>query len=172
MSAFDFVVFALVGASVVAGALRGFLRAAITCVAILIGLVIAARGYGLASALLRWLGIVESSAAANASGFLFIMCVALVCGFAAGQLVRAGLRRARLEWFDRAMGGMFGLLRGLALCSVLYLALTAFPVRISSVTEARTAPVLAEGARLLAAFTSPEMRARFLDEYRILFNDK
>jgi len=80
-------------------------------------------------------------------------------------MVRRGLSRARLQWFDRALGAAFGLVRGLAVCSIMYLALTAFPVRLGSVTEARTAPVLAEGARLLAAFTSPEVRTRFLDEH-------
>ena len=38
------------------------------------------------------------------------------------------------------LGGAFGLLRGWLVCSILYLALTAFPVRLSSVEEATTAP--------------------------------
>jgi hypothetical protein len=80
------------------------------------------------------------------------------------------LRRARLEWFDRVLGGAFGLLRGVAVCSAIYLALTAFPVRLSSVEEARTAPALAQGARLLALCTSEDVRVRFLAGYRSLTN--
>jgi membrane protein required for colicin V production len=165
MTVFDFIVLALVGASVVAGALRGLVRALMTGAALIVGLFVAARGYEAAGALLQGLGIVESRAAGYAGGFLLIMCVALGVGFFAGRLVTGSLRRVRLQWFDRALGATFGFIRGLAVCSIMYLALTAFPVRITSVTEARTAPLLAEGARLLAFFTSQDVRTRFLEEF-------
>jgi hypothetical protein len=48
----------------------------------------------------------------------------------------------------------------------MYLALTAFPVRFSAVSEARTAPVLALSAQALSYLTSNELRARFLAGYR------
>ena len=73
---------------------------------------------------------------------------------------------------DRVLGGAFGLLRGWEVCSILYLALTAFPVKISSVTEARTAPILAQGAKMLGIFTSQEMRTRFYESYSNLFTGK
>ena len=95
--------------------------------------------------------------------------IVLAAGFVLGESARAGLRRAKLEWFDRALGAGFGLLRGVAVCSVVYLALTAFPVRLEAVARARTGPALAEGARLLALCTSSEVRARFLAEYERLF---
>jgi membrane protein required for colicin V production len=121
-----------------------------------------------AGAALSGLGIVESTEAANAGGFLLIMVIALAGGFLAGRFISGGLRRVRLQWFDHVLGGAFGLLRGLAVCSVLYLTLTAFPVHIHAVAEARTAPVLAQGARILSAFTSQEMRARFYEEFKTL----
>ncbi len=165
MTLFDFIVFALTGASVMAGASRGLLRALITVIALIVGLLIAGQGYELAGSLLRSVGLVESREAANAGGFLLITSVVLVAGFVGGQMVRGGLRRVRLEWFDRVLGGAFGLLRGLAVCSVMYLALTAFPMRIEAVDKAKSAPLLAEGARWLAYFTSEDLRIRFLDKY-------
>jgi membrane protein required for colicin V production len=166
MTFFDLIVLALIGASVVAGALRGLVRGLLTGVALLLGLLLAARGYEGAGAILRAVGLVDSSAWANACGFLLIVGCALVSGFIAGRWVAWGLRRARMQWLDRTLGASFGLLRGLAVCSILYLALTAFPVRLDSVAQARTAPILAEGARLLAAFTSPDIRTRFFNEHR------
>lgn len=166
MTVFDFIVLALIGASVVAGALRGLVRALITGAALVMGLFVAAHGYEAAGAILRGMGIAEG-AAASAGGFLAIMGAALVAGTVCGRWVSGGMRRAHLEWFDRALGAAFGLVRGLAVCSIVYLALTAFPVRLDSVAEARTAPVLAEGARLLAAFTSQELRSRFFDEHGV-----
>lgn len=167
MTSFDLIVLALVASSIVSGALRGIVRASLTGAALIIGLLIAARGYGAAGSILRGLRIVQSSEAANAGGFLLIMLLALVGGFLAGRLVSGGLRFVRLEWLDRVLGGAFGLLRGWAVCSILYLALTAFPVSISSVTEARTAPILAQGAKLLGVFTSKEVRTRFMKAIQI-----
>ena len=172
MTFFDFVVLALIASSVVSGAMRGIVQALLTSAALIIGLLIAAQGYEFVGSILRGLKIVESREAANAGGFLLIMAIALVGGFLVGRLISGGLRRVRLKWFDRVLGGAFGLLRGWAVCSILYLALTAFPVKISSVTEARTAPILAQGAKMLGIFTSQEMRTRFYEGYSNLFTGK
>jgi len=172
MTLFDLIVLALVAASVVAGALRGLINALITFFALVLGLLLAARGYAIAGSILRGLDIIESSAGANAVGFILIAFIALAAGFVAGRLISKRLKRARLAWLDRTLGAGFGLLRGLALCSILYLALTAFPVRLSAITEATSAPVLAEGARLLTAFTSSDLRTRFLKGYSESTNRK
>jgi len=170
MTFFDFLVLALVASSVVSGAMRGIVRALLTGAALIAGLFIAAQGYEAVGAILRGLKLVESNAAANACGFLLIVVAALVGGFLAGRLIKGGLQHVRLEWFDRVLGGAFGLLRGWAVCSILYLALTAFPVSIDSVTEARTAPILAQGANFLSFFTSQEVRTRFYESYSGLIN--
>jgi membrane protein required for colicin V production len=172
MTFFDFIVLALIASSVVSGAMRGIVKALLTGAALIIGLLIAARGYEAVGSIVRGLKLFESKEAANAVGFLLIMTIALIGGFLAGRLVTGGLRHVRLEWFDRALGAAFGLLRGLAVCSALYLALTAFPVRLSSVTEARTAPILAQGARMLGVFTSQEVRTRFYESYSDLIYSK
>ena len=168
MTFFDLIVLALVGASLVAGAMRGFVRALVATLAMFAGVVVAARSYEGAGSLLRALGVVESDAAAGAWGFLSIVGFALALGFAAGQFLKGGLKRARLEWMDRALGAVFGFARGMAVCSVIYLALTAVPVRLETVEEARTAPALAEGAKLISWLTSADVRARFEAEYRRL----
>jgi membrane protein required for colicin V production len=169
MTFFDLFVLAIVGASVAAGALRGMVRALIAVFGLAVGFILATHTYESAGALLRSLGVVESIEAAHAGGFLLVTGLVLLAGLVLGEFARAGLRRARLEWFDRVLGACFGLVRGVAVCSVVYLALTAFPVRLDSVAKARTGPALAEGARLLALCTSNDVRARFLTQYHHLF---
>lgn len=165
MTVFDLIVLSLCGASIVAGALRGLVRAVLTGAALIVGLVVAARGYETAGTFIRALGLVESNEAAHAAGFLALTGLIFGLGFVAGHLLTSRLKRTRLAWFDRALGAGFGLLRGFFVSSALFLALTAFPVRISSVEEARTAPLLAEGAKLLTAFTSQDVRSSFLKQY-------
>ena len=169
MTFFDLFVLAIVGASVAAGALRGFVRALIASFGLVVGFFVASHTYEQAGAFIRGAGLVESAEAGYAAGFLLMVGIVLTVGFILGESVRAGLKRAKLQWFDRALGAGFGLVRGVAVCSVVYLALTAFPVKIEAVTHARTGPALAEGARLLALCTSDELRARFLTQYRHLF---
>ena len=169
MTFFDLFVLAIVGASVASGALRGFVRALVASIGLLVGFFVASHTYEQAGAFLRGLGLVESVEAGYAAGFLLMVGLVLAAGFILGESARAGLRRARLEWFDRALGAGFGLVRGVAVCSVVYLALTAFPVKLDAVAQARTGPALAEGARLLAFCTSDELRTRFLARYQHLF---
>ena len=168
MTFFDLFVVLVVGASVASGALRGLVRAVVTLAALILGLFGAAQTYEQAGALLRGLGLFESAEAARAGGFLLVAGLCLGIGLVAGQSLRAGLKHARLAWFDRVLGAAFGLARGAAVCSVVYLALTAFPVRLATVEQARTGPALAACARLLALCTSDEVRARFLAGYQRL----
>ena len=168
MTFFDLIVLALVGASLVAGALRGFARALVATLAMFAGVIVAAQTYETAGAALLALNLVGSNAAASAWGFLLIVGLALALGFVAGQLLKGGLKRAKLAWMDHALGALFGFVRGMAVCSVVYLALTAFPLRLSTVEEARTAPLLAEGAKLISWLTSADVRARFHAEYKRL----
>ncbi len=169
MTFFDFLVLAVVGASVAAGAMRGLVRALIAGAALVAGLFLASQTYGAAGAQLKTFGLVKSTEAASAGGFLLVAGLVLGIGFAVGQRVRSGLGRTRLGWLDRALGAAFGMARGVAVCSGIYLALLAFPVRIEAVTEAKTGPALAAGARLLSLCTSEDVRARFQAEYRRLF---
>ncbi|HET8677175.1 MAG TPA: hypothetical protein VFO63_15370, partial [Blastocatellia bacterium] len=53
-------------------------------------------------------------------------------------------------------------------CSVIYLALTAFPVKIEAVERAAFAPFLLEGTRVIAYLTSSEMRERFFEGYAMV----
>lgn len=169
MTFFDLFVLTIIASSVVAGALRGLVRALVTGAALIVGLIVGAQAYEPAGALLVGVGVVESPEAASAGGFLLIVGAALGAGLVLGAFVKARIGRTRLGWLDRALGASFGFIRGAALCSAIYLALTAFPVRLGTVEGASTAPALAEGARLLALCTSPDVRERFLAEYRRLF---
>src|SRR5918911_985883 len=107
MTVFDLFVLAIVVASVAAGALRGFVRALIGSFGLVVGLILAAHFYETAGAFLRSLGVVESAEASHALGFLLVTGIVLIAGLVVGEFARAGLRRARLEWFDRVLGAGF-----------------------------------------------------------------
>jgi hypothetical protein len=71
----------------------------------------------------------------------------IVLGALIAFLVNRFLKMAALQWVDRLLGGIFGLLRGWAIASIIALALIAFPVRQDPMTRSVFAPYLLAGAR-------------------------
>ena len=163
MTVLDYFVLIVVVASVASGATRGLIKGIISVSSAVAGLVLAAQLYPYAAGLLS--GFVSTSRAANLLGFVAVFLTVLVGGSLLARWVRGGLKRARVGWADHILGAAFGLVRGWLICSVIYLALTAFPVKIEAVERATFAPALLEGTRVIAYLTSPELRERFLSGY-------
>jgi membrane protein required for colicin V production len=101
-------------------------------------------------------------------GFVAVFLAVMAGGSLLARFMRGGLKRARMDWVDHILGAAFGLARGWLICSVIYLALTAFPVKIEAVERATFAPALLEGTRVIAYLTSTELRERFLSGYTMV----
>jgi membrane protein required for colicin V production len=166
MTVLDYFVLIVVVASVASGATRGIIKGIISVSSALAGLVLAAQLYPYAARLTS--GFVSTTRAANLLGFVAVFLTVLACGSLLARRLRGGLKRARLNWVDQMMGAAFGLVRGWLVCSAIYLALTAFPIKIESVERAAFAPALLEGTRVIVYLTSPELRERFLGGYRMV----
>jgi len=164
MTVLDYFVLIVVVASVASGATRGILKGIISVASALAGLVLAAQFYAYAAVLF---GAAKATAPwSSLLGFVTIFAAVIAAGSLLTHWLRSRLKRARLSWVDHLMGAGFGLLRGWLISSVVYLALTAFPVRPAAVERATLAPVLIEGTRVVAFLTSQEMRQRFLSGYQ------
>ena len=163
MTVLDYFVLIVVVASVASGATRGILKGIISVAFALTGLVLAAQFYAYAAVPFGWAGI--SAPWASLGGFVAIFALSLIAGSLLAHWLRSRLKRARLSWLDHSLGAGFGLVRGWLICSALYLALTAFPVRLEAVERATLAPFLLEGAHVVVYLTSQEMRQRFFDGY-------
>jgi len=163
MTVLDYFVLIVVVASVASGATRGILKGIISVASALAGLVLAAQFYAQAAIPFGWVGV--AAPWSSLGGFVAIFVLTIASGSLITHWLRSRLKRARLSWLDHSMGAGFGLVRGWLICSALYLALTAFPVRLAAVERAMLAPALLEGAHVVAYLTSQEMRQRFLGGY-------
>jgi len=77
---------------------------------------------------------------ANLAGFLTIFFgVLLLAGFA-GRLARWIFKEAGLRWFDRLLGAAFGLLRGIAIATVIVMGLAAFSPGAPMIAGSRFGP--------------------------------
>lgn len=162
MNVLDYFVLLVIIASVASGVTKGIIRGVVSIVFAIAGLVLAAHSYSYAADVLR---IFVAAWLANLLGFLVVFVLVIAGGGVLSWKLRSGLKRARLGWLDHVLGAAFGFLRGWLICSVIYLALTAFPLRPAAVEHALFAPALIEGTRVIAYLTSPELRERFFDGY-------
>jgi membrane protein required for colicin V production len=142
------------------------MKGIISLLSALAGLLIAAQLYPFAARLFG--SFVSTARAANLLGFVAIFLLVLAGGSLLARWLRGGLKRVRLDWLDHLLGAVFGFLRGWLICSVIYLALTAFPVKLEAVERATFAPALLEGTRVIAYLTSKDLRDRFFDGYAMI----
>lgn len=166
MTVLDYFVIGVIGTSLVFGLVRGIVKASITLLACIAGLWAAGYLYPYVGAVMK--PVVSSKLAADFLGFVIIFLTVVIAGIVVSSLLRRGLRRVRLGWIDRLLGGAFGLARGWLICSAVYLALTAFPIKLEAVEQAKLSPLLLEGTRVIAYLTSPDVRERFQNGYGIV----
>lgn len=150
MTLFDIIALAVLGVSALVGVVRGALREITTVVAFIaaaFGAVFALRFVGpMARAALHpaWLG--------NTAALLIVFIVVYVAlRIISGNMVR-GLHKTALGAVDRMVGGGFGLLRGLILLGLAYMAIHLAPPATglpSWITSAKLYPVAAKCAEVI-----------------------
>lgn len=122
----DYAILAIVAISAVIGFFRGFFREAIGLASWLIAFWFAFRlAEPLAGILAEWISV-RSARLAVAFGGVFIL--ALIVGAVANYFVGQLVSRTGFAGTDRALGGVFGILRGVALLVLLALMAGLTPV--------------------------------------------
>jgi membrane protein required for colicin V production len=162
----DYLVIGVTALSLVFGLVKGFVRSILGLAVAIAGLLAAANFYTAVAPVAR--PYVETDLMAKLTAFLLIFLIIVFAGIAAGRVFRKALEKTHLSWVDHLMGGAFGFLRGWLVCSVIYVALTAFPEHLSMVQRATLAPYLLKGAQIITYLTSSEVRERFFREYHLL----
>lgn len=159
----DWVILAVVFVSVLGSLLKGFARESISLGSVVVGIVLASWFYPMTMNF--FLQFVSGQDLAAILGFVTIFCGCLIAGALVSSFVHKFVRVAHLQWFDRLLGAAFGLIRGWMIAAVMVLLLTAFPVKLASIQEARLAPFLLVSARVLILVTPESLRDRFMEGY-------
>jgi membrane protein required for colicin V production len=127
MTAFDLLVIGIVGLSTVFAFWRGFVRVIASLVAWVVGVLAAIRFSDVLGAMFPDFG--ESPATRYVVAFAIILVVVLLIGALVGFLVSRLLQAVGLGFLDRALGALFGVVRGIliAVLLVLFAGLTTLP---------------------------------------------
>jgi len=162
-TSWDYLFAGIIIISTVFAAIKGFMREIISLIALIGGFILAVRYYQVLGA--RLLEFSRTETIADLAGFLFIFLGCLLIGAAASWLINRFLKAVSLKWIDRLLGGIFGILRGWAICSVLVLGLIAFPIRENFMSSSFLAPCLLAGAKGASLLLPQGLKDKFNQEY-------
>jgi membrane protein required for colicin V production len=161
MTAFDLIAVGIVGLSIVAAFLRGFVRVAISLMGWIVGLIAASRFSDTVGAMLPDYG--ETPAVRYVVAFVLILLAALLVAGIAGFILSRLVRAAGLGFLDRFLGAIIGLARGvlIAVFLVLLAGLTPLPAK-DWWQNAKLSPILVTAALSLKPWL-PKAWAEQLD---------
>jgi membrane protein required for colicin V production len=138
MTPIDLLMIAVILLSAATAFNKGLLLELFSLAGVVLGLIIAAAGYGLLVPwMMQW---VERPKVADLSAFLAIaLGVQLAVGLI-GRLLRGALRWAGLGFLDRLLGALFGVVKGCALVTLAVMAVAAFLPSAPWLKNSRLAP--------------------------------
>jgi membrane protein required for colicin V production len=171
----DYILVAIVVAAIVTAMMKGIVQALISLGSVVIGLVVAAGGYPRAA--LWFDDLTKSHEIALGLGFLVLFLGTLLVGALVGLLARKFIKTAGIQWFDRFLGGILGLVGGVLVDAILLMALLAFAIKPDAVRQSSLAPYVTTGTRVIALVMPGNLRAQFhlgLERFRdaLIQNDK
>jgi len=149
----------VVAAAVAAAVVRGFFRELISLASLVIGLVVAAAAYPRAA--LWFEDLTKSHEIASGLGFLVLFLGTLLLGNLISLLVRKLIKTAGIEWFDRFLGAVFGLVLGVLVDCVLLFVLLAFAIKPEAVQQSSLAPYVTAGANIISLAMPASLKAQF-----------
>ncbi len=155
----DWVILGIVLISVLLAASHGFFFEAISLAGLFLGYMLAIWEYHVVANF--FIPYVKSELIADLIGFVVILLAVVILAGIVGRIVRWLMKEAGLNWFDRILGGAFGLVRGCLMAAIVLLGFTTFNPQSHWLEGSRLAPyflVVARGASWLAP---SEVRARF-----------
>jgi membrane protein required for colicin V production len=155
----DWILAAIIVASAVTAMRKGFVRELIALVSVVVGLVVAAIGYPRAA--LWFEDLTKSHEIALGLGFLVLFLGTLLAGAIVGMLGHKLIETAGIQWFDRFLGGIFGLVRGVLVDAILLMAMVAFAIKPESVRQSALAPYVTTGTRVIAFVMPGNLKAQF-----------
>ncbi len=155
----DWILAAIIVVSVVTAMRKGFVQELISLASVVVGLIVAAIGYPRAS--LWFEDLTKSHEIALGLGFLVLFLGTLLVGAIIGVLARKLIETAGIQWFDRFLGGIFGLVRGVLVDAILLMGMVAFTLKPDSVRQSALAPYVTTGTRVIAFVMPGNLKAQF-----------
>jgi membrane protein required for colicin V production len=170
----DYTFIAILTLSTLFSLRKGLVREALGLVSTVVGLLLAYWFYGSVASFLE--PFLSSRRLANFLGFLLIFAGIHLASVTLSWAINKFLKATGLSTVDRLLGGVFGLLRGGAICLALLTAVIAWSPRgeraiaPAAVVNSQVAPALTEASRVAVGLAPMELKQSFQEGYGLLQN--
>ncbi len=159
MTLADWLIALVIVLNVVSAAIQGFFSEALSMAGLVIGYIVAAWQY---HRLAEWLAsFLKSEWLAEIFGFLIIFFAVVLLFSIAGRIARWVMKEAGLSGFDRFLGALLGLVKGVFMVAVILMGLTAFTPTSKMLQNSVLAPYFLVVGRAAIWVAPSELRARF-----------
>lgn len=163
----DFILAAVFLLSILGAIAKGFVRELISLATVIAALVVALIGYQHVGGWFE--DLTKSHQVALAAGFLLLFMGTILVGGLISWIARKMVKTAGLEWFDRFLGALFGVVRGMLIASVILLVMTSFAIKPDAIRQSALAPYVMTGTRTIALVMPYSLRSQFqagFDKFR------
>jgi membrane protein required for colicin V production len=161
MTILDWIICAVVLASVITAAMQGFFSELFTTAGLVVGYIVAAWQYrGLAEWFEKFL---KNPWLAEILGFLIIFFAILLLFGIAARIARWAMKKAGLSGFDRFLGALLGFVRGGLMVAIILMGMTAFQPASQLLQNSELAPYFLVVGRAAIWLAPTELRNRFYE---------
>lgn len=165
LSTLDWLIVLIVLMSALQALSHGFFREFFGFVGVVAGYLIAAWEYpAVASFYARFM---NSPWPAEIAAFVTVFIIVTVAAGIIGRVLSGVVHGVGLRWFDRLLGAVFGILRGVVLSAVLVLVLSALAPQWG-IAQSRIAPFMLVAGRGLIWAAPADFRQRVRDGWKLL----
>ena len=164
MNPFDILVSIIFGFCLIRGIFRGLVKELSSIIGVITGYYAAYSYYPhVAKFLSKWISVVDYS---RLIGFLVIFIGVFLIISILGVIIKYLMSIAFLGWTDRISGGIFGLIKGLLIASVLFIVFTTFLSKNASlVKDSVVAPHLSHFSTQMAKIVDKDMKHEFTEKF-------
>lgn len=161
MTPADWLIVVVVAVNILLAAMHGFFAEVFSMAGLAVGYVVAAWRY---KKLAEWLmTFLKSEWFAEIFGFLIIFFAVLILFGIAGRIARKLMKAAGLSGFDRFLGALLGIVKGVLVVAVILMGMTAFTPTSKMLEDSKLAPYFLVMGRAAIWVAPQELRARFYE---------
>ena len=163
MNSFDIIVSIIFSFCLIRGIFRGLVKELSSIIGVLTGYYAAYSYYPhVAKILSQWIPVVAYS---KLIGFLVIFIGIFLIISILGVIIKYLMSISFLGWADRISGGVFGLIKGLLIASVLFIVFTTFlPKNASIVKDSIVAPYVSRASTVMVKIVKKDMKHEFAEK--------
>jgi membrane protein required for colicin V production len=161
MNIADWLILGVVVVSAAVAASEGFFHQAFGIAGLIVGYLLAAWQY---HRLAEWFAPhLKSPWLGDIAAFVIILVGVVIVAGIAGRIVRWAMKEAGLSLFDRALGGLLGVVKGSLFVSIILMGMTAFTPTSKMLEGSELAPYFLVVGRAAIWVAPSQLRAKFYE---------